>query len=96
MYNINIEVRDIILYFKHLMCGGPQQLKAKLCGFDQLDDDTCFWLIDFSQKILPIKFGGGGIWKRRMALHTDNFYKKIITYLKDYTFRQTINITKYD
>ena len=59
MYNINIEVRDIILYFKHLMCG-PQQLKAKLCGFDQLDDDTCFWLIDFSQKILPIKFGGGG------------------------------------
>ena len=31
-----------------------------------------------------------------MALHTDNFYKKIITYLKDYTFRQTINITKYD
>ena len=64
MYNINIEVRDIILYFKHLMCG-PQQLKAKLCGFDQLDDDTCFWLIDFSQKILPIKFGGGGALEKK-------------------------------
>ena len=39
MYNINLVVRDIILYFKHLMCDA-QQKKAKLYGFDHLDDKT--------------------------------------------------------
>ena len=29
---------------------------AKLFDSDQLDDETCFWLKDFSQKILPMKF----------------------------------------
>ena len=33
MYNINIAVRDIILYFKHLMCDA-QQTTAKSFGFD--------------------------------------------------------------
>ena len=54
MYDINIAVRDIILYFKHLM-HDAQQKKAKLFCFDQLDDETYFWLKDFSQKIVPMK-----------------------------------------
>ena len=55
MYNIKITARDIILYFKHLMCDS-QQKEANSFGFDQLDDETCFWLKYFSQKILSIKF----------------------------------------
>ena len=55
MYDINMAVRDIILYFKHLICDA-QQKKTKSFGFDQLDDETCIWLKDFSQKILPMKF----------------------------------------
>ena len=58
IYDINIAVGDIILYFKHLMCDA-QQKKAKLSGFDTLDNQTCFWSKDFSQKILPMKFGKG-------------------------------------
>ena len=41
MYDINMAVRDIILYFKHLICDA-QQKKTKSFGFDQLDDETCF------------------------------------------------------
>ena len=40
------------------MCDA-QQKKAKLSGFDTLDNQTCFWSKDFSQKILPMKFGKG-------------------------------------
>ena len=40
VYNMdNTAVRDIILYFKHVMCDA-QQKKAKSFGFDQLDDET--------------------------------------------------------
>ena len=58
------------------MCDA-QQKKAKSFGFDQLDDETCLWLKDFSQKILPIKFREG--WrehfgKKGMSLHTDIFF----------------------
>ena len=36
MFNIKITVRDIVLYFKHLMRGAQQKL-AKAFGYDQLD-----------------------------------------------------------
>ena len=77
VYNMdNTAVRDIILYFKHVMCDA-QQKKAKSFGFDQLDDETYLWLKDFSQKILPKKFGEG--WKeyfgkKEMSLHNDIFF----------------------
>ena len=97
IYDINIAVRDIILYFKHLMCDA-QQKKAKLYGFDQLDDGTCFWLKDFSQKILPMKFREGlrEYFGKKGCVYMSIYFflKRIITYLKDYTFHQSINVTK--
>ena len=50
MYNINITVGDIILYFKHLMCD-DQQKKGESFGFHQVDEEACFWLKDLSEKI---------------------------------------------
>ena len=68
MYDINIAVRDIILYFQHLM-HDAQQKKAKSFCFDQLDDETYFWLNDFSQKILPMKLIKNIFEKKGMSLH---------------------------
>ena len=65
MSNNNIADRDIILYFKHTMCDAHQK-KGKLFGFDQLDDESCLWLKDFSQKILLLKGRMEKIfWKNR-------------------------------
>ena len=65
MSNNNIADRDIILYFKHTMCDAHQK-KGKLFGFDQLDDEICLWLKDFSQKILILKGRMEKIfWKNR-------------------------------
>ena len=41
MYDINIAVRDVILYFKHVMCDAKQK-KTKSGSFDQLDSETSF------------------------------------------------------
>ena len=49
MYDVNIAVRDIILYFKHLI-HDAQQKKAKSFGFDQLDDETLFLVKRFQSK----------------------------------------------
>ena len=93
IYDINIAVRDIILYFKHLMCDA-QQKKAKLYGFDQLDDGTCFWLKDFSQKILPMKFREGlreYFGKKGMSLHVDVFFLKKNNHLFKRLYLSSIN-----
>ena len=58
MYSINTAVRDIILYFKYLICDA-QQKKAKLFGFDHVDEETCFGSKDFSQNIFPMNFTEG-------------------------------------
>ena len=55
MCDINITTRDIILYFKHLMCDA-QQKKAKLFGFDWLGDQTWLWLKDFQSDDIAYKF----------------------------------------
>ena len=53
----------------------------------QLDDETCFWLKDFSQKILPITSGEGGEntleQKRCLYILTYFFLKRITTDLKN-------------
>ena len=77
MYNININIRDIVLHFKNLICEA-QQKKANLFGFDQLDDETCFWLKDFSQTILPIKSRERWreYFRKKECLYTDIFLSK--------------------
>ena len=74
------------------MCDA-QQKKAKLFGFDQVDDETCLWLKDFSQKILSIEFseGWGKYFGKKGFIYilTHFFLKRIITYLGNYTFHQS-------
>ena len=93
MYDINIAVRDIILYFKHLMCDAKQK-KTKSFSFDQLDSETCFWLKDFSQKIFPMKFREGQreyFGKKGMSLHVDVFFLKKNNHLLKRLYLSSIN-----
>ena len=71
MYDINIAIKDIIEYVKHLMWDA-QQYDA----FSLLDHDTGFWIKDFAQKVLPVKFREGQkdyFGKKAMSMHIDVF-----------------------
>ena len=84
--NINIAVRDIILYFKHLMCDA-QQKKAKLFGFDQLHDETCFdWRL-LVRGYCPMKF------RERQR---DHFGKKGCFYMLECFFLKKSMWSSYD
>ena len=77
-YDIDIAIRDIYEYIKHLM-RDAQQKKAKIDAFKMLDNETGFWLKDFCQKILPAKFREGQkeyFGKKGMSLHVDIFFLK--------------------
>ena len=78
------------------MCDA-QQKKAKSFGFDQLDDEICLWLKNFSQKILPLKFKEG--WreyfgKKGMSFHNDIFFLKKNKHLFKRLYLSPIN--QYD
>ena len=47
--------KNIIDYLKHLI-RDAQQKKAKEYAFANLKENTAFWLRDFCQKVLPVKF----------------------------------------
>ena len=47
--------KNIIDYLKHLI-RDAQQKKAKKYVFANLKENTAFWLRDFCQKVLPVKF----------------------------------------
>ena len=69
MYNINIAVRDIVLYFKHLVRDAQQQ-QANAFGFDQLDHETwnLFLVKEFQLKDIGYEAQGraeGIFWKKR-------------------------------
>ena len=57
-YDVEIAVQNIHEYIKHLM-RDSQQKKAKSEAFDKLSESTGFWLKDFCQKIIPVKFREG-------------------------------------
>ena len=72
-YDVDIAVKDILNYTKHLM-RDAQQKKAKVDAFQNLDENTGFWLKDFCQKVLPVKFREGQkeyFGKKGMSLHVD-------------------------
>ena len=54
-YDVEIAVQNIHEYIKELM-GYSQQMKAKFEAFDKLSESARFWLKDFCQKIIPLKF----------------------------------------
>ena len=56
-----------------------QQKKAKSESFSLLNDESCFWLKDYAQKILPLKFCEGHkdyFGKKGMSMHIDAFFLK--------------------
>ena len=72
-YDIKTAIEDIKLYVNHLI-RDVQQKKAKAFAFNSLDEASCFWLKDYCQKILPMKFREGQIdyfGKKGMTLHVD-------------------------
>ena len=55
LYDLNVTTEDLEAYMKHQILDA-QQKTAKIMVFEQLDEETGFWLKDFCQKILPAKF----------------------------------------
>nr|XP_047133273.1 uncharacterized protein LOC124811529 [Hydra vulgaris] len=79
IYDLKIAVKDVFNYIKHLM-RDSQQKKAKIEAFKQLNDETAFWLKDFCQKIIPVRYREGQreyFGKKGMSLHVDIFFIKI-------------------
>ena len=78
-YDVETAVQNINEYIKHLM-RDSQLKKAKSEAFDKLSESTGFWLKDFCQKIIPVKFREGQkeyFGKKGMSLHTDIFFYKV-------------------
>ena len=57
-YDAEIAVQNMHEYTKHLM-KDSQQKKAKFEAFDKLSESAGFWLKDFCQKMIPLKFREG-------------------------------------
>ncbi|XP_065675294.1 uncharacterized protein LOC136091546 [Hydra vulgaris] len=55
LYDLNVATEDVEAYMKHQIRDAQQNM-AKIMAFEQLDEETGFWLKDFCQKILPAKF----------------------------------------
>ena len=74
----NIAIKVIIEYIKHLV-RDVQQIKVKSYAFDKVDNNSAFWLCDFSQKIIPIKYCESQkeyFGKKGMILDIDVFFYK--------------------
>ena len=77
-YDVNNAIKYITEYMKHQV-GDPQRKKVKSYVFNDLDKSSAFWLQDFAQKVLPVKFWEGQrkyFGERRMSLHVDVFWQK--------------------
>ena len=78
MHDALLAVNDMISFIKHIM-RDAQQKKAKSESFSLLNDESCFWLKDYAQKILPLKFWEGQkdyFRKKGMSMHIDVFFLK--------------------
>ena len=78
IYDVKLSVQAVLTYMKHQM-RDYQQRQAKAYCFDRLDAETGFWLKDFAQKILPMRFREGQreyFGKKGMSLHIDVLFRK--------------------
>ena len=85
IYDVNNAIKCIIEYMK------AQQERAKSDVFNDLDESSAFWLQDFAQKVLPVKFREDEheyFGKRGMNLHVDVFFIR-----KDSQVRTKIYLT---
>ena len=77
-HDVDVAVKAILTYMKHQMRDQQQRL-AKAYAFDNLNDNTGFWLKDFAQKVIPFQFREGQreyFGKKGMSLHIDVFFRK--------------------
>ena len=78
-HDVNFTINSILDYMKHQM-RDYQQRKAKTFCFDNLNEKTGFWLKDFAQKVLPVRYREGQreyFGKKGMSLHIDVFFSEI-------------------
>ena len=77
LYDVNLSVNGVLTYMKHQI-RDYQQRQAKAYCFSNLDATTGFWLKDFAQKVLPMRFREGQreyFGKKGMSLHVDVFFR---------------------
>ena len=73
MIYVSVAIEDIKTYIKHQVRDAQQKL-AKVLVFQSIDEETVFWLKDYCQKVLPIKYREGQkgySGKKGMSLHVD-------------------------
>ena len=78
LHDASLAVNDIISFIKHIM-RDAQQKKAKSESFSLLNDESCFWLKDYAEKMLPFKLREGQkdyFGKKGMSMHIDVFFLK--------------------
>ena len=77
-YDVRTSIEAVLRYMKHQI-RDHQQRKAKTYAFDHLTDETAFWLKDFAQKVIPIRYREGQreyFGKKGMSLHIDVFFRQ--------------------
>ena len=78
IYDVDVAIKSILEFMKHKI-RDAQQKKAKVDAFDVIDHVIAFWLKDFAQKILSIKYREGQkeyFGKKGMSMHVDVFISK--------------------
>ena len=91
-YNISTSTNNIQDFVKHLM-RDAQQKKAKVAAFEEINEETGFWLKDFCQQVLPQKFREGQkeyFGKKGMSLHVDVFFVNRNNALKKHVYMTAI------
>lgn len=84
VYDFNIARKHIVEYMRHII-RSVQQEKAKTIALDQTDEETAFWLQDWSQKILPQNYREKQqdyYGKRGISMHVDVFVTQVNGTLK--------------
>ena len=77
-YDVKSSVDAVLRYMKHQI-RDSQQRRAKAYAFSHLNEETAFWLKDFAQKVIPIKYREGQreyFGKKGMSLHIDVFFRQ--------------------
>ena len=78
IYDVNASINAIFAYMNHQI-RDVQQRRAKSYCFNHLGHETAFWLKDFAQKLLPMRFREGQreyFGKKGMSIHIDVFFRK--------------------
>ena len=89
-YDTKTAIADIKAYVSHLI-RDVQQQKAKVYAFSCLEKDetALFWLKDYCQKVIPMKFREGQVdyfGKKGMSLHVDVLFRLVDGEMKKFVY----------